>query len=182
MLPCRIDSYSMCERRPCQLTLAVLLPASSVGCSGHTAHEHYAQQICKSILQFLESNPAVKMVCGMDDLDPARPLMFGAINRHCAVHAKKVTLHKFKTADLTNAVARSSSLSNPHMTKSDTATAPICWMWGELALLAVRNHRVDLCILLGDDTEISPKSWAYLVTGQGSFRTEQLQMPCITCF
>ena len=176
----------MCERRFCQLkTLAVLLPASSVGCSGHTAHEHYAQQLCKSILQLLECNPAVKVVCGMDDSDPARPLMFGAINRHCAVHGQKVTLHTFETADLTNAVARSSCLFNPHMTKSDFATAPICWMWGELAQLAVRNHCVDLFILLGDDTEISPKSWAHLVTGQCSFRTlrtEQLQVPCITCF
>ena len=153
----------MCERRSCQFkTLAVLLPASSVGCSGSKSRESYVQHLCTSVLTLLESNPAVKVVCGMDDLDPARPLAFDAINRHSAALDKRISLHTFKTEE---ALARSSCLCSSRVTLSNFTAAPICWMWGELAQLAVRNHCADFSVLLGDDVEVSPTSWAHLVTG-----------------
>lgn len=147
-------------------TLAVLLPASSRGCHGHNALTTYADQLCTSIRRLVGGHGAIRVVCGMDDCDPARSLVYNMCRK--LLTDKVMTLRVFSASSLTD--ARNSafdSWSNGCTAQGSIGqqAAPICWMWGELARVAVRCHKAELLLLLGDDTEIQPDAWVHLIRG-----------------
>lgn len=155
--------------RSCQhATIAILLPASSAGFQNYASQNLYAERLCSHISQFVCATAAVRVICGMDELDPAQPLVARAVDQD-PVLKDRVTQCTFTSSDLAEAKARSfKALETGCKTSvgSQAQAAPICWMWAELAGLAVHLHGADYFVLLGDDTEVLPDQWARLLLGQ----------------
>lgn len=145
--------------------------------SGSAFTHLYADQLCTAIARLVASNSAVKVVCGMDESDPARPLVTENLGQHAC---DAVTLHTFSNAELKGAADRSLTALGKGCTAvraTGEKAVPICWMWGELARRAVSFYGADLLLLLGDDIEIQPQAWAEMILGQSSLDNKA---PCFS--
>ena len=160
--------------RTCQhAALAILLPASSAGLQNYASQKLYAERLCSHISPVLYATSAVRVILGMDELDPARLLVARAIAQD-PVLKDKVTQRTFYSSILAETTAQSFKafgIGCKTSVGSQAQAAPICWMWAELARLAVHRHGADYLVLLGDDTEVLPDHWVQLVLGQCQFHS-----------
>ena len=53
--------------------------------------------------------------------------------------------------------------------------APICWMWGQLAVAAHREFDPDWTLLAGDDVTIEPQDWACRLSGTNGYSLPSCQ-------
>lgn len=144
--------------------LALLLPATSRGCSTNGDGLEYARNLWTTISRILSQDRSTTVVCGMDESDPAlRHFCHHLTEASCS---QRVILHVFTAAELVAAQSRTyAALGANENTVVPDDTAPICWIRGELARLAVQKHQAKHVILLGDDTAVSPINWMQKVSG-----------------
>jgi len=99
----------------------------------------------------------------MDADDRARQLFADKLALSESSISDRVACHSFRTADVQQ--ARCDALEQGSVAL-DERSVPLCWMWGQLAQLAIRTFQTELLVLLGDDIEMRPPAWVDMVSGK----------------
>ena len=148
------------------MSVCILLPAASVhrDCDRHaTVTSTFVVELLDTLTNFLTHNPAARVVCGMDADDRARQLFADKLALSDSSILDRVACHTFRTADLQQAKHDAHEQGSVAL---DERSVPLCWMWGQLAQLAIRTFQTELLVLLGDDIEMRPPAWVDMVSGK----------------
>ncbi len=89
----------------------------------------------------------------MDADDRARQLFADKLALSESSISDRVACHSFRTADVQQ--ARCDALEQGSVAL-DERSVPLCWMWGQLAQLAIRTFQ----------TEMRPPAWVDMVSGK----------------
>ena len=146
------------------MSISVLLPAASahLDCDGG-ATSTFVVELLDTVTNFLTHNSTARVVCGMDADDRARQLFADKLALSESSISDRVACHSFRTADVQQ--ARCDALEQGSVAL-DERSVPLCWMWGQLAQLALRTFQTELLVLLGDDIEMRPPAWVDMVSGK----------------
>lgn len=143
------------------MALSVLLPAVSP-CTSHDACEQYVENLLSVVQNFLQSNPASNVICGMDAYDPASQILAHKLS--ASINWLRVRCYTFQDQALNE--ARQIGLDFCQSTAEPYKRyTPICWMWQQLAVCAQCNFQPEAFVLLGDDTKIIPTRWVEQLLG-----------------
>lgn len=146
------------------MSVSILLPAASAHRDGHRgANSTFVVELLDTVKNFLTHNPAARVVCGMDADDRARQLFADKLALSESNTLCRVAGHTFHTADLQQ--AKYDALEQGSVAL-DERSVPLCWMWGQLAQLAIGTFQTELLVLLGDDIEMRPPAWVDMVSGK----------------
>ena len=161
------------------MSISILLPAASAhrDCD-EGATTTFVVELLDTVTNFLTHNPTARVVCGMDADDPARQLFAGKLALSESNILDRVACHTFHTADLQQ--AKNDALEQGSVA-IDERSVPLCWMWGQLAQLAIRTFQTELLVLLGDDVEMRPPTWVNMVSGKLSGPWTGYLQVCLGC-